>query len=301
VEISNPDKVLFPADGITKSRMVGHYERVAPVMLAHIAHRPLTLDRYPNGIGEKGFFQKRAADHFPDWIERVILPSNKGPMRHPAVADEDGLAYLAGQGTVAFHIAGVTAPETGRLDRLVIDLDPSGDDVPGAREAARSTRHVLDSLGAEPGVMTTGSSGFHVVVRMHPTADSDRLAAAARGIAEMVARTDQGSTTEFLKADRKGRVFVDWLRNRPSQTSVAPWSLRPTQGAPVATPIGWEELGRTGPQRWRLDNLDPRLDRPDPLIATAVIDASALCEAVESAADHLGIDLHAPFDRFGRK
>ncbi|MGH8874931.1 MAG: DNA primase small subunit domain-containing protein, partial [Acidimicrobiia bacterium] len=152
-----------------------------------------------------------------------------------------------------------------RPDRMIFDLDPPVGEVPAARRAARTVRAVLEDLGLPAAVMTTGSKGYHVVVPLRPEADRGRVAEAAEAIARLTAaRHPTRLTTEFRIAKRQGRVFLDWLRNRYAQSTVAPWSLRPRAGAPVAMPIAWEELGRAAPDRWKLPDVERRLEEGDP-------------------------------------
>jgi bifunctional non-homologous end joining protein LigD len=195
-------------------------------------------------------------------------------VEHPVVDDSEGLLYLANQGTVVFHVWTSRAPHVERPDRMIFDLDPPEGDVAAARRAARTVRALLDDLGLPSFVMCTGSKGYHVVVPLRPEAPIDQVGAVAEALAqEAVARDPNRLTTEFRIAKRKGRVFMDWLRNRYAQSAVCPWSLRAKPRAPVATPIAWDELSRTRPDRWRLDNLGPRLAAGDPW---ADIDRSAV-------------------------
>jgi bifunctional non-homologous end joining protein LigD len=265
MEVTNPEKVLFPDDGITKGDLVGYYETAAPLMVPHAKGRPLTLERYPNGIGEQGFFQKNAADYFPESIGRVLVPKEDGTVEHPVVNDGEGLVYLANQGTVSFHVWTSRSPTLDRPDRMIFDLDPPEGDVVAARWAARRVGEILDELRLGGLPMTTGSKGYHVVVPLVPEATIEQVGETARAIAAALAvRHQDRLTTEFRIAKREGRVFIDWLRNRYAQSGVCPWSVRPKARAPVAVPLTWEELGRSRPDRWRLGTIGPRLSEGDP-------------------------------------
>lgn len=296
MQVSNPDKVLFPADGITKAQMVDYYRSVADVILPHLQGRPLTLQRFPNGIGENGFMQKNASKHFPATIRRVEVPKEGGTTNHPICDTAEDLLYLANQGTITFHIWTSRLPDLARPDRVVLDLDPA-EGAPPPRSAALAAREVMENVGLSPGLMTTGSSGYHVVARIEADHDYEAVSRASRLMAGIIAaRHPEATTTEFLKRERRGRVFVDWLRNRWAQSVVSPWSLRPRPGAPVATPVAWEELEQTDPTRWKLAEIDQRIGRRDPWPSARMLDV----EAVQRMAEAHSVRADEPFDRFGR-
>lgn len=297
MKVSSPEKVMFPADGITKREMVEYYARVAKVLVPHLEGRPLTLQRFPSGIEGNGFMQKNAPDYFPDSIERVEIPKEGGTTTYPLCDSAEDLAYLANQNTVTFHIWTSRLPHPDTPDRLVLDLDPADKEKP-PRRAARAARQAMEDVGLEAGLMTTGSSGYHVVAPLRTSHDYETVGLASRLLAGVVsARHPEEMTTEFLKKDREGRVFVDWLRNRPAQSVVAPWSLRPRPTAPVAMPIAWEELDDTDPQAWTMATSPSRVDDPDPWPPAADLELAAVITLAE---DH-DVDGVEPFDRFGRK
>lgn len=296
VEVSSPDKVMFPADGYTKADVVGYYEKVAPVMLPHLEGRPLTLQRYPDGIHGDGFMQKNASSHFPESIRRVEVPKEGGTTNHPLIDTAEDLMYLANQGTITFHIWTSRLPHLDRPDRLVLDLDPPEGGGP-PREASATARSVLGEVGLSSALMTTGSSGFHVVAPIRPDHDFEAVGHLARLLAGVVAaRIPDTATTEFLKKNREGRVFVDWLRNRWAQSAVCPWSLRPLDGAPVAMPLSWDELGEADPQGWDIRSAPDRMGVIEAWPEPADLDP----EAIEALADGHEVTYDEPFDRFGR-
>jgi bifunctional non-homologous end joining protein LigD len=298
VEISNPDKEYFP--GVTKRRVVEHYEAVAGAMLPHIVHRPLTLERYPDGVLAKGFMQKNAADHFPEFIERVEITSPNTTTVYPSISDVRGLQYLAGQGTITFHIPDSRTDELDMPDRLVIDLDPAEDDPGPVVDVAFATRDVLAGFEIPATPMVTGSKGIHVIVALERTVRFEVLGPATRALAGLVvAAVPALATTEFLKRDRGGRVFVDWLRNHPGATAVAPWSLRPRPEATVATPIRWDEMGVVEPAGVTIHQVADRLDAG--VEWAPPVDLSERLDEIEVAARAAGVDLDTRFDRFGRK
>lgn len=296
--VSNPDRVIFPDASVTKADVVAHYQRVAPRMLDFAAGRPLTLQRFPRGIKAPGFMQKNAGEHFPDSIGRYTVPKQDGgTTTYPVVTEADDIAYLANQGTLTFHmwLADTDAPE--HPDWLVLDLDPEGGDVNGARHATAAVRELLAEFKTDAFAVATGSKGFHVWVPLAGKLGYDEVATAARALAELAALRDpERLTVEFLKRDRRGRVFVDWLRNAPGATVVVPFSLRPTPMASVAVPIAWDELATAAPDGWRIGDIDDRLG-----IATDLAPQKLPVERIIATAREAGADLETTVDRFGRR
>jgi bifunctional non-homologous end joining protein LigD len=264
IDVSNPDKVLLP-DGITKRDLVEHYRRVAPVMVPHIAGRLLTVQRFPDGLDDGGFYQKDTPDHYPDWIERCTVPKEDGEVAHTVVRDGATLVYLANLAAITLHVGQQTVDHLDRPDRMVFDLDPpEGDDPAPVRFAARAVRDLLGEAGLESRLMTTGSKGYHVVVPVRPERGFGEVKALARGAAELVADRHPGRlTVEQRIARRAGRVFVDFLRNAASQTAVAPYSVRARPSGPVAAPIDWDELGSIAPADVTMANVFRRLGQKD--------------------------------------
>lgn len=264
LEITHPQRVMFPDEGITKGDVVDYYCRVAPVMVPHLRNRPLMLERYRAGVDKGGFYQKEAAEHFPAMIRRVDVPKEGGVVHHPVVDDEDGLVYLANQGCLTFHCWLPQADRLRQPDRLIVDLDPPA--TAGAFSTVRATalrlRKVFEQLGLEAFVQTTGSRGLHVVAPIVPGPDNDEVLAFAHTLAEQLAASDPGRlTTEFRKAKRGARLYLDVARNGYAQTVVAPYTVRARPGAPVATPLDWDEVRTTRltPNRWTIHNIFRRL------------------------------------------
>jgi bifunctional non-homologous end joining protein LigD len=270
VEVGNEDKVLFADSGITKGELIDYYRRVAPVALPHLRGRPLTLRRFPDGIGAKGFYQQEVSDHFPSWLGRVRLRHGEGKrVEHVVCDDAAGLVYLANQAAIELHswLSRADAPRS--PDRMVFDLDPPRDDAfEEVRAGARAICALLDQVGLVPFLKTTGSRGLHVVVPLRGETDFDAVRDFARDLAERVAaRQPERFTLEQRKAARRGRLFLDVLRNAYGQTAVSAYSVRARPGAPVATPIDRDELGDGSlrADRWTLRNLFRRLgQREDP-------------------------------------
>lgn len=298
-EVSHSEKLLFPADGITKGEVVGYYKVAAGRMLAHLVERPLTLERYPAGIDKPGFMQKHAGKAFPSFIDRIELPKQDGTVQYPSIKDDEGLIYLANQNTITFHIPCFRNFDLEHPNRLVFDLDPTEGDIDGARFGAQAVATLLTELKVSPLVMTSGSKGFHVVVHLKPTIDFDSLARFAQACAVLLSHLHPDRlTVEFLKKERQGRVFIDWLRNGFGATGVSPYSLRPRPGAPIAMPITWDELPKTEPNQFRLREAGDRL-ATDPWEGATPIDLSDAFSAVNSLVTEREIDL-PKFDRFGR-
>lgn len=261
VKVSRPDKALFPC-GITKLAVARYYEQVAGVMLPHVVQRPLTLERYPDGIESQRIIQQRAGKHFPGWIARVVVAKRGGTVEHVTATDAASLVYLADQACITPHAWLSRSDRLQRPDRMIIDLDPSLDRPGDVRRAARLIGDLLRELGLTPWAMTTGSRGYHVLVPLQRRPDFDHVRAFARDVAVVAARREPKLfTTEQRKAKRAGRVLIDVARNTYAQTAVAPYAVRGRPGAPVATPLHWEELSesRTRADRWTLKTIPARL------------------------------------------
>ncbi|MEW2403151.1 non-homologous end-joining DNA ligase [Streptomyces sp. NPDC046862] len=247
LEIHRPDKVLFPGDGdakeYTKRDLVEYYRSVAPFMLPHLRGRPLMLERHPDGVDGQRFMQKNTPEHYPEWIRRIEVPKEGGTVCHTVCDDTATLVYLADQACLTLHrwlsrVGGLDRP-----DRLVFDLDPAEDDFGQVRRAARQVGGLLDELGLPAGLMTTGSRGLHLVVPLGGRHDFDEVREFARDVAELLARDHPDElTTAARKKDRGDRLYLDVQRNAYAQTAVAPFTVRAKPGAPVATPLAWDQL-----------------------------------------------------------
>jgi bifunctional non-homologous end joining protein LigD len=277
VEITHPDRVLFPEAGLTKGDLADYYGRVADRMLPYVAGRPLTLVRYPEGVGGEGFVQQHAPDFYPGWVVRAAVEKEGGGTVVHAVADNAAtLVYLANQSVVTPHVWLSRVDRPRHPDRMVLDLDPPGhgdgtgtaSGFDAVRLAARAARDLLEEVGLPAFVMTTGSSGLHVVTPLDRRADFGAVRAFVRDLAEELARRHPDElTVEQRKAKRDGRVFLDTLRNTYAHTAVPPYAVRAFPSAPVATPLAWEELDdpALGPGRYTVGNLFERLaDVEDP-------------------------------------
>ena len=262
--ITHPEKVLFPDDGITKADLAAYYEAIAPVMLPHIVGRPVTLERFHQGIGNKGIYQKNVVKGFPAWLERIEVPKKDGVVHHPLVTDTRSLLWLANQNSITPHVWTSRAPDLYHPDVCVFDLDPSKDDQAMLRFAALALRVLLDEIGLPSWVKTSGSKGFHIVVPLDGTHRFDQVAHFAHGIGVLLVQRDpEHLTQEFIKADRRERILVDTGRNGMGATFAAPYSVRPKPGAPISAPCTWEEVenGSAAPQSFTLRSMRDRLER----------------------------------------
>lgn len=271
IETSNEDKVLFPDSGVTKGDVIEYYDAVYEFMQPHLHDRCLTLERYPDGIGEEGFYQQQRYGHFPDFVASKRLPTAAGndSVEHVIANNKASLVYLADQAALALHGWLSVADTPRNPDRVVFDLDPPSDDgFDSVILCARDLRDCLDSAGLCAYVMTTGSRGLHVLAPLDRSLDFDEVREFAKTVAAAIAdQRPSQFTVEQRKDARKGRLYVDTGRNAYGQTGVLPYSLRALEGAPAATPLDWDELGRDdlSPQRFGLENMRARLgQKKDP-------------------------------------
>jgi bifunctional non-homologous end joining protein LigD len=263
--ITHPEKLLFPDDGITKGELAAYYEAVAPIMVPHIRARPVTMERYPAGIGAPGFFHKDVSKGFPEWLERVGVPKKGGMVHHPLVSDTRSLLWITNQNCITPHVWTSRAPHLYQPDICVFDLDPSPsrtDDSGVLRAAALGLRDLLEELTLTSWVKTSGSKGFHIVVPLDGKAGFPDVSAFAHQVgAILVERDPEHLTQEFSKADRGGRIYVDTGRNGYSATFAAAYAVRAKPGAPVSAPCTWEELerGEVGPRTFSVRTMSRRI------------------------------------------
>ena len=269
VRISNPDKVLFPADGITKLDLARYYAAVAPAMVPHVKDRPLNLWRWNKGIDDDVVVQQAIPKGAPEWVRRVKVSRRRGgDVVHAVGGEAATLVWLANQNCITPHVWTARMDRPDHPDRLVFDFDPAddGDHLEAIRAGALAIGDLLREKGLQPFAMTSGSRGIHVVAPLRRRHASDHVRAVAGELAEEVAeRLPDQLTTSWRKAGRGGRVLVDAARNTYAQTAVAPYAVRAKPGAPVATPLFWEEVEHADPRGWTLSDLPRRLEeRGDP-------------------------------------
>nr|WP_084567610.1 DNA ligase D [Mesorhizobium sp. LNHC220B00] len=245
IAISNRDRVIYPESNITKGQLADHYAAVAAIMLPWVGSRPISLVRCPQGRAKKCFFQKHDAGSFGDKVHHVGITEKDGHEEpYLYVDDADGLMTCVQMGTIELHGWGSRIEDVEKADRLVFDLDPDeGLDFEAVRAAAFQFRAILKSLGLTTFPMLTGGKGVHVIAPLTPDAEWPEVKDFASRVAQAVAQTDPAHFTAVLsKARRKGRIFVDYLRNQRGATAIMPYSARSRPGAPVAAPITWAEM-----------------------------------------------------------
>lgn len=300
VKVSNADRVVFPDAGHTKGQVVAYYERVAERMLPHVAGRPLTIKRYPKGIGAPGFFQKNVPPHYPASMARLEVQRKDGVTIHPIISEPDHIPYVANQGAIELHVPCGRGADLFHPDRFVIDLDPPEGAVDLVRKAAHIVKDELEALGVATVPVATGSKGYHIVAALDAAEGFDAIGGALQELGALLAsKHPDEMTTAFRIANRGGRVFLDWLRNQPQATVVAPYSLRARKNAGIATPLAWAELDTTAPDRFTLATADALFDRDDSLLALAKkpSNGAAFVRAVGDAFRESGLELEK-FDRF---
>jgi bifunctional non-homologous end joining protein LigD len=286
LELSNLDKVFFPEQGITKGDLIEYYRRAADIMLPHLQGRPISMQRFPDGIQDSGFYQKEVPDYFPDWIDRTSIQVEEDNTKQDQVVIDSPatLVYLVNQGMITPHIWLSRQDKIDYPDKLIFDLDPPGDNFEAVRHGAQLMHDILDELGLKTFVMTTGSKGLHVVIPLDRSEDFDTVREFASDLARVMARRHPDElTVETRKNKRKDRLFLDYLRNSYAQTSVAPYAVRAKPGAPVATPVEWRELSDAdlGPQSYNINNIFRRLGQKEDPWKNMMADASSIQEARE--------------------
>ncbi len=267
LDVSSLEKLLFPGEKITKRDLLDYYEGIAPLMLPHLKDRPLSLQRYPGGIEGPGFFQKEVPDYFPDFITTVTVEKDDGTVEEAVCNNAETLVYLANQNTIVFHRWMSRRDKLIQPDILTLDFDPNaGADFKMVLAGVAAARDRLEGLGLRGFPLLTGSRGVHIIVPIKRRPDFKTVAAWMHTLADQLADAHPRIlTTEFHKAKRGDRVFVDWLRNQYAQTAVTPYSVRARPGAPVAAPVTWEELGARSarPERFSIRSLKELLRRGD--------------------------------------
>jgi bifunctional non-homologous end joining protein LigD len=243
VKITRSDKVLFPKDGITKRELVDYYRQIASWILPHLRGRPLTLERFPDGINGMRLIQKSVSAYYPEWIKTVTVKKVGGTVRHVLCEDEATLAYLANQACITPHIWLSRTDAIEFPDQMVFDLDPSTEDFAPVKATAQALRKILQQKRLPVYVKTSGSRGLHVVVPLRRDANFDSVRAFARQIAEIAVEEDpKQRTLEARKNERRARVYIDTNRNAYAQTVAPAFAVRPRPGAPVSVPLAWHEL-----------------------------------------------------------
>jgi bifunctional non-homologous end joining protein LigD len=264
VEITHPEKILFPEDGITKADLIDYYRRIAGQMIPHILGRPVNMQRFTSGIDREGFFQQALPENAPDWITHVAVKKASGIVTHLVCDNPASLVYMANQDCITPHVWLSRMDQPDKPDQMIFDLDPFEDGFEQAREGARYLKKILDQIGLKAFLKTTGSKGLHVVIPILPNQSFESVRGFAQAIASIMTENEPAKfTTEQRKEKRGERLFIDTLRNAYAHTAVAPYAVRAKDGAPVAAPLFWEELENPEitAQRYNIRNILKRIKK----------------------------------------
>lgn len=272
ISITHPDKVLYPSTGTTKSAVIEYYTAIAPALLPHIRRRPITRKRWPDGVAHSSFFEKNLPASAPEWLGRAGIRHRDHTSTYPLIEDAAGLAWLGQQSALELHVPqwAFTGEHPGPATRLVFDLDPGkGAGLAECAEVAFAVRKILDSASLTALPVTSGSKGIHLYVPLPKPVTSPAAAAVARRVAELLARTLPGLVTATMaRAERSGKVLVDWSQNNAAKTTVAPYSLRGRSEPTVAAPRTWNELAASDLRQLRYTEARARFQQDGDLLAS---------------------------------
>jgi bifunctional non-homologous end joining protein LigD len=269
IQITNPDKLIFKHPSVSKKQLIGYYYAIAPVILPHLKSYPLSFRRFPDGVDQEGFYQKNAADYFPEWIKTVSVATRSGHVNHTLCNDAATLVYLANQACVEIHRHLSTAHNLHKPQHLVFDLDPSPkNSFSDVCCGAYIIKKIIEQCNLNCFVMTTGSRGLHVVIPLQPRYTFDQVETVAQYITSLAEKKSPSLLTqEIRKAKRGNRVFIDTMRNAYNAMAVAPYSVRARPNAPVAAPVLWEALEGSVPSsdHYTIFSIIKKLEKePDP-------------------------------------
>ncbi|MCR4398242.1 MAG: non-homologous end-joining DNA ligase [Firmicutes bacterium] len=299
VTLSNQDKELWPEDGYTKGDLVDYLLAVAPTLLRHTRDRPLVLTRYPDGIHGEWFYQKDVPAYAPPWLDTFEYRGEGRDIRFLLAHDPGDLAWIGNQAAIEIHPWSSRIGSIGFPDYAVFDLDPA----PPATFAAvvgvaRAVKMCLDHLGLRGYPKTSGATGLHIYVPVRAEYPYPTVAAFVRRIAEAIRDTmPEQVTLERSVKKRSGRVYIDYLQNAKGKTIVGPYVPRPFPGAPVSTPIGWDELDGVDPARFNIRSVPARIGSVGDLFEPVLVDEQSLDDALRS----LGMANEVGGPRFGRR
>ncbi len=279
MKLTNAEKVLYPETGTTKEEVFHYYTGIAEVMIPHIAGRPATRKRWPNGVEAASFFEKQLASSAPDWLARASVTHRSGTTTYPIIDSVDALAWIAQQAALEVHVPqwrfvaewtrGGETRKPGPATRLVFDLDP-GEGVTMAQlaEVARAVRDLIADIGLTTFPLTSGSKGLHLYTPLDEPVSSRGATVLAKRVAQQLEKSmPKLVTSTMTKSLRAGKVFLDWSQNSGSKTTIAPYSLRGGEHPTVAAPRSWEELDDRGLRQLRYDEVLARVARDGDLLA----------------------------------
>jgi bifunctional non-homologous end joining protein LigD len=245
LKLSNLDKVLYPEAGTTKGEVIEYYARVAPTMLAHVAGRAMTLKRFPNGVESTGFFEKRCPKHRPEWMPTAVGPGDRDGAIHYCVLDEPAaLVWAANMAALELHAPMALAEDLDTPRAVVFDFDPG--EPAGVAECAQVAllvRGLLDAVGLQSWVKTSGSKGLQLYIPVNSTLSHDHASSFALAVGQVLEKQHRDRiTTTMAKVVRPGKVFIDWSQNNRHKTTIAVYSLRARPRPTVSTPVTWDEV-----------------------------------------------------------
>ncbi len=268
IKVTNPDRVLYPEDGVTKAAVIAYYVHVADRLLPHIKRRPVTRIRWPHGVGQTPFFEKQLPSHAPSWMGRITLHHSDGDVTYPLADEAADLAWFAQQNALELHVPQWRVFGEGRrTDRLVLDLDPGAP--AGLAECVEVSLWLRERLDADDVIsvpVTSGSKGLHLYGRWRASDHSGSSSEYAKKLAQAATSAFPFLVTaNMAKREREGKVLIDWSQNNPNKTTITPYSLRGRPHPYVAAPREWAELTAGGVEHLTLTEVLARLDDPDPM------------------------------------
>lgn len=290
VKVSNLEKVFWPAEGLTKGDLIAYYEQVAEVLLPHIQDRPIHLNRYPDGIEGKNFYQRHPPAHLPSWIPTADIPDSGGDMeRYVVCNDRDTLLYLVNSGSIDLHPWMSRVDTNHSPDWTILDLDAKQSTFADVVRVARQAGRILRGIGMRPLLKTSGKTGLHVVVPLREGYGYEQSRMFCEAVARVVAHElPDIATVERIPSKRGTKVYVDFGQNGRGQTVVPPYVARPVPGASVSAPLDWDELDLDlSPQAFTLRTLPERLAELGDLFHDALTDRQDLEPAIERLEDYL--------------
>ncbi|MFA6088417.1 MAG: non-homologous end-joining DNA ligase [Candidatus Woesearchaeota archaeon] len=264
INISNSEKKIFKK--FTKREYVEYYKKIANIMLHSIRKRPIVMYRFPNGADKEGFYQKNKPNSFPSWIEHIKIKKKEGEVDYIICNNKECLIYVASQ-VGEIHTWTSTTENLGYPDKMVFDIDPSEKNSVLLKNTVLKLKQLLTDIGLNPYLLATGKKGYHIIVPIKPKNSNDKVREFALKIAKVIEQDNpKNITTELSKNKRINKIFIDINRNSPQQTSISPYSVRATLTATVALPIFWEELRKTNPDSFDINDVLKRMQtKSDPL------------------------------------
>ncbi len=284
VKYTNLEKVYWPAEGFTKGDLIAYYERVADLIVLYLRDRPLHMNRYPDGIEGKNFYQKNVRDLIPEWVETVpVKEDGEESVQYMMCNEPDTVRLLANLGSIDFHPWMSRRGSLDAPDYAVIDLDPKEAPFTHVIEIARKTGEILHEVGLRPLLKTSGASGLHIHIPLAEGYTYEQARMFCEAVARVVARDlSDIATVERVIGKRAGKVYVDFGQNRRGQTIVPPYVVRPVRGATVSTPLAWSELEEDlHPSQFTIQTVPPRIDAKGDLFEPLLTDRQDLMDAID--------------------